>query len=182
MTGARHRLTGRLTVALPPGEAFHLFTAQGERRWAPRWEPSFPAPAADDAEPGTVFQTPDHDHGRTTTWIVVDAAPGRRIRYARVTPGVSAGTVSVVLDEARPQQGDRQLRTHRALQRRSRPPSPFRQRILRIPGRLAGRHSQGPARRLPRPGRLTGDRRSGRALVPLRRQREPVRGDRSSTG
>lgn len=100
MTGARHRLTGRLTVVLPPGEAFHLFTAQGERRWAPRWEPSFPAPAADDAEPGTVFQTPDHDHGRTTTWIVVDATPGRRIRYARVTPGVSAGTVSVVLDEA----------------------------------------------------------------------------------
>ncbi|MEV0661230.1 hypothetical protein ACIBI3_09275 [Actinomadura luteofluorescens] len=100
MTGARHRLTGGLTVALPPGEAFHLFTAQGERRWAPHWEPSFPAPAADDAAPGTVFQTPDHDHGQTTTWIVVDAIPGRRIRYARVTPGVSAGTVSVVLDEA----------------------------------------------------------------------------------
>jgi hypothetical protein len=100
MSGARHRLTGRLTVALPPGEAFPLFTAQGERRWVPHWEPSFPAPVADDAEPGTVFLTPDRDHGQTTTWIVVDATPGRRIRYARVTPGVSAGTVSVVLEQA----------------------------------------------------------------------------------
>ncbi|GAA4385650.1 hypothetical protein GCM10023088_55410 [Actinomadura verrucosospora] len=98
MSGARHRLTGRLAVALPPDEAFPLFTARGERRWVPRWAPSFPAPVADDAEPGTVFQT--LDHGRTTTWIVVDATPGRRIRYARVTPGVSAGTVSVVLDRA----------------------------------------------------------------------------------
>ncbi|SNR28362.1 SRPBCC family protein [Actinomadura mexicana] len=98
MSGARHRLTGRLTVALPPDEAFHLFTAQGERRWVPHWEPSFPAPAADDTEPGTVFQTLDRD--QTTTWIVVEATPGRRILYARVTPGVSAGTVSVVLDEA----------------------------------------------------------------------------------
>ncbi|MEV4003444.1 SRPBCC family protein [Actinomadura sp. NPDC049753] len=100
MSGARHRLAGRLAVALPPDEAFPLFTAQGERRWVPGWAPSFPAPVADDAEPGTVFQTPDRDHGQTTTWIVVDAVPGRRIRYARVTPGVSAGTVSVVLDRA----------------------------------------------------------------------------------
>lgn len=98
MSGTRHRLTGRLTVALPPGQAFPLFTAEGERRWAPGWEPSFPAPVTDDAEPGTVFQTLADD--QTTTWIVVDATPGRRIRYARVTPGVSAGTVSVVLDEA----------------------------------------------------------------------------------
>jgi hypothetical protein len=98
MSGVRHRLTGRITVPLPPDEAFPLFTARGERRWAPGWEPSFPAPAADDARPGTVFQTRGDDH--TTTWIVVDGTPGRHIRYARVTPGTSAGTVSVVLDDA----------------------------------------------------------------------------------
>ncbi|WP_141581632.1 SRPBCC family protein [Actinomadura sp. WMMA1423] len=98
MSGVRHRLTGRITVPLPPAEAFPLFTARGERRWVPGWEPSFPALATDDARPETVFQTRADD--RTTTWIVVEGAPGRHIRYARVTPGTSAGTVSVVLDEA----------------------------------------------------------------------------------
>lgn len=98
MSGVRHRLTGRITVPLPPAEAFPLFTARGERRWVPGWEPSFPAPVTDDARPETVFQT--HADERTTTWIVVEGTPGRHIRYARVTPGTSAGTVSVVLDEA----------------------------------------------------------------------------------
>ena len=30
----RVRLTGRIEVALPPPEAFTLFTPDGERRWA----------------------------------------------------------------------------------------------------------------------------------------------------
>ncbi|MEU8121168.1 hypothetical protein AB0C21_20865 [Spirillospora sp. NPDC049024] len=38
MSGVRHRLTGRITVPLPPAEAFPLFTARGERRWVPGWE------------------------------------------------------------------------------------------------------------------------------------------------
>ncbi|TDD68854.1 SRPBCC family protein [Actinomadura darangshiensis] len=98
MSAARHRLTGRLTVALPPDEAFRLFTARGEQAWVPRWEPHFPAAVTDDAEPGTVFQT--HAHDETTTWIVVDSTPGRHIRYARVTPNTSAGTVTVTLTES----------------------------------------------------------------------------------
>ncbi|HEX6499808.1 MAG TPA: SRPBCC family protein [Micromonosporaceae bacterium] len=93
----RHRLTGRLTVALPPDQAFVLFTARGEERWAAGWAPSFPVPTPDDAAPGTVFETGGH-HATTTTWLVVDSEPGRHIRYARVTPQVSAGTVDVRLD------------------------------------------------------------------------------------
>jgi hypothetical protein len=88
-------LTGSLTVARPPAEAFDLFTARGEQRWVPGWQPRFPAPADDDTAPGTVFET--DGHGRTTTWVVVERTRGQRIRYARIAPGDTAGTVTVVL-------------------------------------------------------------------------------------
>lgn len=95
-TNAQYRLTGRLTVPLPPDRAFELFTARGEERWAAHWKPRFPLPVTDDAVPGTVFQTDAHGHA--TTWIVLDSTPGRRIRYARVTPQTTAGTVTVSLN------------------------------------------------------------------------------------
>lgn len=99
MSGRRHRLSGGLTVALPPGEAFVLFTPRGEERWAEGWRPAFPAPADDDTAPGTVFET--SVDGETTTWVVVERDQGRRISYARLTPGSRAGTVTVTL-EGRP--------------------------------------------------------------------------------
>jgi hypothetical protein len=95
---ARHLLTGQLTVELPPEQAFHLFTPRGEERWVPGWSPRFPVVAADDTTPGTVFET--EANGRITTWLVVERIPGRLVRYARVTPGVSAGTVTVGLADA----------------------------------------------------------------------------------
>lgn len=95
---AQRRLTGRLTVALPPDQAFRLFTPRGEQDWVPQWKPHFPAPAVDDTAPGTVFQTRAHDH--TTTWVVVDREQSRRIRYARINPHAEAGTVTVTLDDA----------------------------------------------------------------------------------
>lgn len=98
MTGRRVRLTGRIRVALPPEDAFRLFTPRGERDWAPGWEPSFPAPVTDDSEPGTVFET--GGHGSATTWLVLSRQPGRLISYARVTPHDRAGTVTVTLEEA----------------------------------------------------------------------------------
>ncbi|TDD62967.1 SRPBCC family protein [Actinomadura rubrisoli] len=90
---ARHRLSGRFRVHVPPGEAFELFTPRGEERWAPGWRPRFPAD--DGTGPGTVFETV-HD-GETTTWVVVECEPGHRVSYARVTPGHRAGTVTVLL-------------------------------------------------------------------------------------
>ena len=97
MTETR-RLTGRLHVDLPPAEAFRLFTARGEQDWAHGWEPRFPAPAPDDTEPGTVFET--SAHGQHTIWLVTECEPGRRIGYSRVTPGHQAGTVTVCLAAA----------------------------------------------------------------------------------
>jgi hypothetical protein len=98
VTGTRRRLTGRLQVGLPPDEAFRLFTPRGEQDWAAGWEPRFPAPASDDTEPGTVFET--DAHGQHTIWVVLDRRWGTRICYARVTPGGLAGTVTIVVSAA----------------------------------------------------------------------------------
>jgi len=100
MTGTRRRLTGRIRIPLPPGEAFRLFTPRGEEDWVHEWRPHFPAPAPDDTEPGTVFET--SAHGQRTTWVVTGRQPGRVISYARVTPGDRAGTVTVTLSAAGP--------------------------------------------------------------------------------
>lgn len=76
-------------VPLPADRAMHLFTPVGERAWAPHWDPVFPAgEQGDGSAPGTVFLTGD------THWVVTHRTTGH-IRYARVTPGVRAGTVDV---------------------------------------------------------------------------------------
>ena len=73
---------GTVRVPLPPDEAIELFTPEGERRWVAGWDPSYPG--GDEA----VFLT------GATTWVTVERGDHVR-RYARVTPGVQAGTVSV---------------------------------------------------------------------------------------
>jgi len=73
---------GTVRVALPPDEAIELFTPEGERRWVADWDPSYPG-----GDEG-VFLTGD------TTWVTGERGEHSR-RYARVTPGVQAGTVSV---------------------------------------------------------------------------------------
>jgi len=95
VSGTRRRLTGRIQVALPPAEAFRLFTPRGERDWAHGWDPRFPVPAGDDSEPGTVFET--SAHGQHTIWLVTNRQAGKRISYALVTPGDRAGTVTVTI-------------------------------------------------------------------------------------
>jgi hypothetical protein len=95
----RRRLTNRIHIALPAEEAFQLFTPTGEREWGGEgWDPKFPAPAPDDTEPGTVFETDAHD--RRTTWLVTERVCGRRIAYAQVIPGERAGTITVTLHAA----------------------------------------------------------------------------------
>lgn len=88
-----HQWSGRLTLSVPPEQAFVAFTPRGERGWAPGWEPVFHGPADDDGAPGTVFEIVD-GHGRSV-WQVVDRTWPAHLRYARTTPGISAGTVTV---------------------------------------------------------------------------------------
>ncbi len=95
MSPTRVVLTGAVAVAAPPGEAFELFTPEGERRWADGWDPAWVEPRAAPAlAPGAVFRTAaSHEE---TVWLVVDAdrAAGR-VRYVRDTPGSRIGTVEV---------------------------------------------------------------------------------------
>jgi hypothetical protein len=89
-----------LTVPLSRDAAWELFTATGERRWAPGWDPRFPE-GDDDRTPGAVFVTV---HGtQETTWVVVTSQPGERIAYARVSSEGTAGTVEVICDAAGPE-------------------------------------------------------------------------------
>jgi hypothetical protein len=80
-----------VTVELPLEPAMKLFTPEGERLWADGWDPQYPD--ADRREgPGAVFATAHGGH--QTIWIMVDHGP-RSVRYARVTHGMTAGTVAV---------------------------------------------------------------------------------------
>ena len=88
----RVRRSGEVRVALPPDRAIAMFTAEGERAWAPGWAPEYPA--GDDDAPGTVFTTAAG--GVATVWVILERTP-LTAAYARVAPGRSAGTVSVLL-------------------------------------------------------------------------------------
>ena len=94
----RARLTGTIEVALPPEQAFSLFTPSGERSWVDGWDPEFPSPSHDETEPGSVFTT-EHG-GRRTTWTGVRREWFAAIAYTSVTPGERAGLVSVTLSPA----------------------------------------------------------------------------------
>jgi len=80
-----------ISVGLPREEAIALFTPEGERLWADGWDPHYPEPGRRE-DPGTVFTTGHGSH--QTTWIMVDHGP-EGVRYARVTDGMTAGTVAV---------------------------------------------------------------------------------------
>jgi len=99
MTGSdrRVRSAGGFELPLPAGDAFGLFTAEGERRWVPGWSPEILGQLPQ--HPGLVFLT--KADGRDTIWTVIESDPASlRHRYSRVTPGHTAGTVEVRLHPA----------------------------------------------------------------------------------
>jgi hypothetical protein len=86
--------SGTFELDMTPDDAFPLFTAPGERLWAPGWEPHILS--GDGFEEGTVWVT--ESHGHTGYWYVADYdTVARHARYVRVTPGADAGTVDVSL-------------------------------------------------------------------------------------
>jgi Polyketide cyclase / dehydrase and lipid transport len=80
----------------PRAQVFPLFTARGEREWAPGWDPSMLSGAE---ERGSAFQTRNHD-GQETTWIVVEYRPSEGcVSYARLAHGSNIGLVDVICTE-----------------------------------------------------------------------------------
>jgi hypothetical protein len=80
----------------PRSQVFPLFTARGEREWAPGWDPLILSGAE---ERGSAFQTRNRE-GQTTTWIVVEYRPSEgRASYARLAESSNIGLVDVVCTE-----------------------------------------------------------------------------------
>jgi hypothetical protein len=80
----------------PLAKVFPLFTAQGERAWAPGWEPRILSGAE---ERGSAFITTAHN-GSTVTWIVIDYRPAQgRASYARLVQDSNIGIVDVACTE-----------------------------------------------------------------------------------
>jgi hypothetical protein len=81
----------------PLARVFPLFTAEGERSWAPGWEPVILSGAV---ERGSAFATRSHT-GIETTWIVADYRPtDGRVSYARLAQGSNIGLVDVTCTAA----------------------------------------------------------------------------------
>jgi len=91
----RSRIRG-FHLDAPRAKVMPLFTARGEREWAPGWDPTMLSGAE---QRGSAFRTSNHE-GRTTTWIVIDYRPSEgRASYARLAEGSNIGLVDVVCTE-----------------------------------------------------------------------------------
>ena len=89
MTAATMTAESGFELGLNAGDALPLFTAEGERRWVPGWEPQILGQGT-----GGVFVTRMNDV--ETVWVVVDYDAARGVaRYARQVAGVQAGLVEV---------------------------------------------------------------------------------------
>jgi hypothetical protein len=94
MADAPASQTGSFHLDVPPARAFPLFTAAGERSWAPGWDPEM---LSGDVERGSVFRT--QAHGHETVWIVTEyRADARRVSYARLAGGANMGLVDVTCE------------------------------------------------------------------------------------
>jgi hypothetical protein len=81
----------------PLSRVMPLFTAEGERSWAPGWEPVI---LSGNVERGSSFVTRGHS-GIETTWIVADYRPAEgRVSYARLAQGSNIGLVDVTCTQA----------------------------------------------------------------------------------
>ena len=87
--------THSLVVALPPAQAFFYFTPEGERDWAPGWDPLYRHPTDGALQRGMVFTTGDGDDA--TIWTVIRHEPPASVEYVRTTPASRTGTVLVQL-------------------------------------------------------------------------------------
>lgn len=88
---------GSFHLDAPRSQVFPLFTAEGERGWAPGWNPEILSGAV---ERGSAFRT-KHDDGQETVWVVTEYKPQEgRVSYARAALGSNIGLVDVVCTDS----------------------------------------------------------------------------------
>ena len=91
--------THHFELPIPPREAIGYFTPEGERAWAPGWDPHYLHPPDGRTTAGMVFTT-GHG-GEQTLWTMTRHEPDLGVaEYLRVTPGSRMGTVRVQCSEA----------------------------------------------------------------------------------
>lgn len=85
---------GSLRVALPPEQAFELFTAAGEVHWAPGWRPRYVTPPDGSPVPGGIWLTGE---GRDEVIWRVERfdRTSHHAEYLRVTPASRVAVVQV---------------------------------------------------------------------------------------
>lgn len=85
---------GSFRLPVPPAVAFPAFSPEGERAWAPGWEPEYLYPRAGTAVPGLVFRTAAG--GEATTWMLLQYDRQTwQAQYARIVPASRIGLVTV---------------------------------------------------------------------------------------
>lgn len=83
-----------IEVELPLPEAFRLFEPEGERAWAPGWDPRYVHPWGGQPGRGMVFCTGAGDE--ETIWLVSRYEPADGlVEYVRLTPRSRIATVLV---------------------------------------------------------------------------------------
>lgn len=93
----RRNASGKFELPMPAAEAIGFFTPEGERSWAPGWEPMYPTGEPSET-PGTVFTTSHRDV--ETVWVVEQIdRDAHTSAYSRITIGHHAGTVRVRCDD-----------------------------------------------------------------------------------
>ena len=95
MTNAVHsEVAHKMSLPLPVGACFALFTPIGEKNWVPGWQPRFLWPADGRTQKGMVFLT--GQGVEETYWTVVDFDEGGHyVRYCRLTPASRSVMVEV---------------------------------------------------------------------------------------
>ncbi len=89
----RRRATGHFELPISAAEAIGYFTPEGERDWAPGWDPTYPEGTPSE-ELGTVFVTRHDD--QETVWVVLGIDRETcTSAYSRHNVGNWAGTVRV---------------------------------------------------------------------------------------
>lgn len=90
--------TSSFELPIAARDALGFFTPEGERAWAPGWEPRYVHPADGALCEGMVFTT-GHG-GEETVWMVLRHDPeAARVEYLRLTPGSRVGRVRVGCDD-----------------------------------------------------------------------------------
>jgi hypothetical protein len=101
MSTTHVRAQRELEIAAPADIVFRMFTPKGEELWIDAWRPRYLHPQDGTTVRGMVFAT--GEGAEYTLWQMTEFDPvHHRSIYARTTPGIRIGTVTVEVEPIDP--------------------------------------------------------------------------------